>query len=88
MSRYTIKSGSRTYAYGYDRPLGEYFFQGYDEEGDIIFSVSSYTTMIPHEKYPKKLHYSNGELIDLVKEEMGDSAPEEFLNAMALDITL
>jgi len=37
MSRYTIQlSNNETFAYGYDRPLQEYFFQYFDGGGVLI----------------------------------------------------
>ena len=36
MSRYNIQlDDNTTFVYGYDNPLMEYFFQYFDEEGDI-----------------------------------------------------
>jgi len=32
MSRYTIHKGNLEFVYGYDRPLGEYFYQIYDHD--------------------------------------------------------
>lgn len=93
MSQYRTIINDKMYMYGYDRPLQEYFFAcfntkaGDDDEG-VLFSISSHCTLAPHPDYPGKLNWSNGELIDIVKKEMGDNAPEEFLNAMALDLPL
>ena len=47
MSRYHLQHGKRTYAYGYDRPLREYFLQrhtlrknGYPKVTDLVGSCS------------------------------------------------
>lgn len=36
MSRYTIHRGNLEFVYGYDRPLGEYFYQIFDHDIDDI----------------------------------------------------
>jgi hypothetical protein len=77
MSRYTVYIGTIEYAYGFDEPLQEYFFDKCDSalstdenEGGYIFQVSNHYSMLPHPDYPvTKEHYSNGDIMTIVKDE-------------------
>lgn len=88
MSRYSKRIENRAYAFGYDRPLQEFFFQRSDVDSvdEVLFSISSHTTLEEHPNHLDKIHWSNSEIADLVVEEMGTEAPKEFLTALALDI--
>ncbi len=49
MSRHTIKINSKdanTFAYGFDRPLQEYFFQYFDDTGELIHSGEGSHTVL------------------------------------------
>lgn len=74
MSRYTKLIGQYEYAYGFDTPLGEYFFQKYDtriqnQDDEVIFSIGSRWSLTPHPNNPSKGSYSNGELMGIIKQE-------------------
>lgn len=69
MSRYSKIVNGKEYAWGFDPVTPEYFFQGYGEHGDIVFSVGSYSTEDPHPKYPNQKRYSNGQLLELIEHE-------------------
>lgn len=89
--------GNVTVAYGFDRPMQEYFLtvekaepdqsQNQDviptRDEDVIFAVSSHFSLNPHPDAPGKLSYSNSELFDLF-EEFGVN--EEHKAALALDV--
>lgn len=77
MSRYSIiHSSTITYAYGYDIPLNEFFFQKFDssidedEDDDTVFSISNKFTTKPHPDYPNKTEYSNNEIVKVIQKEM------------------
>ena len=88
MSRYSKRIENRVYAFGYDRPLQEYFFQrsNVDRVDDVVFSISSHATIQEHPEHLDRLDWSNSQIADLVVKEMGPEAPKEFLTALALDI--
>lgn len=99
MSRYqktsTLNGKAVQFAWGYDSPLQEYFFQCFkedysDDENEVIFSISSVFTLDPHPDFPNKERWSNGELIELMeryKDESGECIiPEKHLQAIALDL--
>jgi hypothetical protein len=95
MSQFRLKINRSEYMYGYDRPLQSFFFSkldldSEDEDNDSCFSVASseYMTIKPHPKYPDKMSYSNGEMMELVNEEMGENAPDNFMLALAMDLPL
>lgn len=76
MSRYTVKFGTVEYAYGYDRPLQDYFFEKSDsskatDENDegYIFQVSSSFSLLRHPDRPDKDGYSKSEILELVEQE-------------------
>jgi len=76
MSRYVRKFGTIEYAYGYDTPLEEYFFDKCDSklatdhnEDGYVFQISNHFSMMPHPRTPKKQEYTNGEIMDIIKEE-------------------
>lgn len=75
MSRYTVHIGTVEYAYGYDVPLQEYFFDKCDSklatehnEG-YVFQISSCFSLMPHPDTPNKGSYSNSEIVDIIKQE-------------------
>lgn len=95
MSRYTKETadGKVILVWGYDRPMSEYFFQAFlkevkEDEDDVIFSISSYHTLNPHPKHPKKMQWSNTEILQLMeKEYVGvDAIPTAHRNALAVDL--
>jgi hypothetical protein len=82
VSRFQAKlDNGRTIAWGYDNQLAEYFMQEYYSEeelnkmtkkelertDEVVFSVSSHTTLTPHPKYPKKMDWSNNDLLQLMR---------------------
>jgi hypothetical protein len=92
MSRYTKQIDDALYVWGYDRPLQEYFLQAHnlkeplrDDDDGVLFSISSYNTLKPHPSTPRKMRYSNGEILELM-EDLGDVVPEEHRYAIAMDI--
>jgi hypothetical protein len=93
MSRYQGKSndGHYTFAWGYDRPLSEYFFSKFDnqaEEGeeDCVFSIMSHTTTQPYPAQMDKMHWTNAEIISLMNAEAAGIIPDDHLLAIALDM--
>lgn len=102
MSRYnkTVKKDGKTvhYAWGYDAPCQEYFFQCFkdeedlsdDEESDVIFSISSVHTLTPHPDHPGKMKWSNGQIIELMQkytDEKGECVvPMDHRTHIALDL--
>jgi len=86
MSRYTatLENGNEL-AWGFDRPIGEYFIQLFDPEDEPIFSVGSHVTLTPHPVYPHRKHWSNGELLQ-VFEDYNDAIPEDHIQSLALDL--
>jgi len=88
MSRYTkkIQSGE-TIVWGFDRPLSEYYLQLYDKEDKLNFSISNYYTIEPHPKFPQKIKWSTGELLELIeKENYKEHIPKEHLQYMIADL--
>jgi hypothetical protein len=84
----TPRWGKCVLVVGFDRPLQEYFVQLFrtdapEEEEDVVFSISSRTTIDPHPDYPGKFHYSNGELVEIMTE-LG--ADEAHITAVVLDL--
>lgn len=80
MSRYHVKVGDATYAYGFDRPLQEYFLQkhtpgegDYPEVEDIVGSLTG------------NGYGSAGELLEAVAKH-GVPLPEEHLTLIGLDL--
>lgn len=76
MSRFIRKFDTIEYAYGYDYPLQEYFFDKCDSklatesnEDGYIFQVSSHFSLMPHPNTPKKSDYMNSEIMEIVREE-------------------
>lgn len=93
MSRYTAELPSgRVIAWGYDRPLSEYFFQEYygkddnreDPDDEVRFSISSHTTLTPHPDHPGQMDWSNGEILELM--ENYPQIPEEHKMALTMDL--
>lgn len=86
MSRYSkgLENG-QTLAWGYDRPLSEYFIQleGFDDE--TVFEIGSYYTTKPHPEYPTKLTYTNSELLEIFNQ-YAHVIPEAHLSAIASDL--
>lgn len=80
MSRYHVKVGEVTFAYGYDRPLREYFLQKHTPgKGDypvVKDIVGSYTG---------NGHGTAGELLAAVAKH-GVPLPEEHLTLIGLDL--
>jgi hypothetical protein len=81
MSRYTnfISSG-RQIAWGYDKPLQEYYLQEFYTEQEIdqhyertghelecVFSISNRHSTAPHPDYPHKTVFSNSEIAQLMR---------------------
>jgi hypothetical protein len=95
MSRYTTPlPNGRTVAYGYDRPLQEYFISEYyskeemlnkDADSDCVYCISSHTTLVPHPNSPEKMQYANSELLEIL-ESYGDAIPEQHIVALTLDL--
>lgn len=93
MSRYTKQTDQYTYAWGFDEPLSEYFFQKFnnypdplDEDAeDVVFSISSYSTTVPHPDYPNKITYTNSEILDIMEQE--GVVPQHHLDQIVLDLT-
>lgn len=80
MSRYHVTVGGATFAYGYDRPLREYFLQrhtpgedGYPDVEDLVGSSTG------------NGYGSAGELLAAVAEH-GIPLPEEHLTLIGLDL--
>jgi hypothetical protein len=93
MSRYSAElSNGRYIAWGYDRPLSEYFLIEYkspeeieNEDDDMVFNISSHSTIIPHPETPKQLDYANSEILELMKG-YGNAIPEEHKIAVSFDL--
>ena len=95
MSRYSrnilVDNVPHSLAWGFDRPLSEYFIQLFDESDtedfrdDCVFSVSSITTTKAHPEFPSKMHWTNGELLQ-VFERYKDVIPHEHIDALTLDL--
>jgi hypothetical protein len=99
MSRYSLKlPNGRSIAWGFDRPLQEYFFQEYLSEKEqkdlpdegatitdpLVFSISSANTLIPHPKYPDKRKWGNLDFLELMKDY--PDIPTEHKKAIAFDL--
>jgi len=76
MSRFVKVFGTVEYAYGFDVPLQEYFFDKCDSklatddnEDGYIFQVASHFSLRPHPRTPRKHDYANSEIMEIVKEE-------------------
>lgn len=92
MSRYIKRIDNLEYAWGYDRPLQEYFFSCEDlsandeaENNGFIFSIGSHITLVPHPDYPEKQHYSNGEMLEMMEKYPG-IVKKEHLDAIVGDL--
>lgn len=88
MSQFRIRKGESLYLYGYDNPLQEFFFIKFDKEGEVVFSIANHMTSEPHEDFPNKFNFSNGEILEIVNEELGNDAPENFTLALTLDLPI
>lgn len=97
MSRYTVHIGTIEYAYGFDRPLQEYFFDKCDSklatednEDGYVFQISNHFSMLPHPETPDKQEYSNSEIMEIVRAEeklVGQKIwKEEHFDAIAGDL--
>jgi len=93
MSRFQkeIKQEGILLTWGYDRPMSEYFLQAFKidalpDEDDIVFSISSYSTLKPHPEYPDRTTWSNHELLELIEKKYDDHVPADHKNALALDL--
>lgn len=90
MSRYSMSTDDFTYSWGYDGPLSQYFFQKEskvpleDSEDDFVFSIANYTSLTPHPRYPFKIKYSTGEILDIMNEEMREN-PQLRINSIHID---
>jgi hypothetical protein len=87
MSRYQTEDGQ--YAWGYDEPLQEYFYQKFDltsEEEEWIFSIGTGICEKQHPDYPEKLHWSRGELLELMDKD--GIVPEYHRKLIALDLPI
>lgn len=84
MSRYekVLPNGEQV-AWGYDRPLSEYFIQKFDKKGETIWSIANYNTLEPHPDHPQKIRYSNSELLEYYEQY---ELPQNHINALCLDI--
>jgi len=69
MSRYSRIVNGKEYAWGFDPINPEYFFQGFNEKDEVVFSVGSYFTEDPHPSFPNRKRYSNGQLLELIEHE-------------------
>lgn len=97
MSRYSKIVGPLGYAWGYDHPLSEYFFQCFDntapsddENDGTVFSISSRVTLVPHPDTPSKYSYSNSEIMEVMLKEAQNQkqeiVPKEHLDMIASDL--
>lgn len=95
MSRYSkiVEESGEKYeiAWGWDRPLGEYFFQKFLldenlEDMETIFSISNRNTIVPHPNYPKKIRYSNMELLAMMRQYF-NIIPKEHVSAIRMDLS-
>lgn len=87
MSRYQTHDGE--YAWGYDHPLQEYFYQKFDltsKEDEWIFSISTGICEKQHPEYPDKLHWSRGDLLTLMEKD--GVVPKHHLHKIALDLPI
>jgi hypothetical protein len=85
MSRYSTDDGH--YAWGYDPMLQEYFYQKFkldSKEDEWIFSVCTGICEKQHPDYPQRLHWSRGELLQLMSDD--GIVPEHHLERIALDL--
>ncbi len=75
-------------AFGYDRPLQEYFVQVYDEQGDLALDYnSSGQSMVPVPECQKPL--SNSKIYDLIvglMDEISYNRHKQNLESILLDI--
>lgn len=94
MSRHTHRVERNGVLYevacGYDKPLQEYFLQVYDlnhprldDEDGLVFSISSHSTLKCHPKHPGKRHWTNAEILELMREWECD---KEHQDRVALDL--
>ena len=98
MSRYNAKlPNGRSIAWGFDYPLQEFFLHEYFSEAEqdalpeetlnitdgVHFAVSSQNTLTPHPKYPDRMKWSNGEILELMNQY--PEIPEEHKLQLALD---
>lgn len=90
MSRYrhVVERDGVSYevAYGYDRPLSEYFLQVFTlngEDEDPYFSIGNYYTMTPHPDNLEKIEYSNSEIMELMIEW---ECPQKYIDAVGSDL--
>ncbi len=86
MSRYsaTLENGN-TLAWGYDRPLSEYFIHEEGQDDETIFEIGSYYTTKAHPEFPDKLKYSNGEMLEIFQRYTA-VIPKEHINALVGDL--
>lgn len=87
MSRYTTPDGQ--YAWGYDRMLGEYFYQKFNldsKEDEWIFSIGTGIAEKRHPDYPEKLNFNRGELLEVM--EADNVVPLEHRTKIALDLPI
>lgn len=95
MSRYTASTDRYLYAWGFDEPMGTYYFQKFnlhprENEEECIYSIDSYYTTIPHPDFPRKVTYKRSEILGIMEDEMEENdfvIPEDHLNAIVLDLT-
>lgn len=87
MSRHTSPDGQ--YAWGYDHPLQQYFYERFDltsKEDEWIFSINTGICEKRHPDYPNKLHFSRGELLEVMEKE--GIVPKHDLIRVALDLPI
>jgi hypothetical protein len=84
MSRFTCRlNNGNIIAFGFDRPLQEYFFSEYDNQEELLFSIMTYNTTDPHPNHPDKLTYSNGELLEVMQEYLAEIVGEFGMDQLA-----
>lgn len=90
--RHTKTVGKYKYAWGYDVPLEEYFFEKYDLESEgrnkiekCVFAIGSHTTLVPHPDYPQRTRFSNSLILEIMTKE-DINIPEDHLNKIAVDL--
>lgn len=87
MSRFTHKCtfpDIDSLEYGFDRPMGEYFIQGWKDH-EIVWNVGSYTTLIPHPDFPTRLNWDNSDLAELA---MRYEMPQTHITQIQLDLPI
>lgn len=90
MSRYEKYEDGFGYAWGYDNPLQEYYYQKFIEKADdgvdFIFSIGTGIIEVPHPDYPDKIRFNRGELLEVMEND--GVVPEEHLEKLALDLKI